>query len=53
MRNYLLEKGVSTLTVAKIEDKFVTAFKTKKTDKLSEYVKSKESTALPIITDFL
>lgn len=53
MRNDLLEKGVSTLTVAKIEDKFVTAFKTKKTDKLSEYVKSKESTALPIITDFL
>lgn len=53
MRDDLLKKGVSTLAVAKIEDKFVNAIKSKKSDKLNALVKPKESTVGPIISDFL
>lgn len=53
IRNYLLENDVSTLTIAKIEDKFVAAVSSKNFDKLKTYVEGKDSKLNSIITDFL
>lgn len=53
IRNYLLENEVSTLTIAKIEDKFVAAVNNKSFDKLKNYVEGKDSKLSSIITDFL
>jgi len=53
IRNYLLENDVSTLTIAKIEDKYVAAVKGKSFDKLKNYVEGKESKLCSIISDFL
>lgn len=53
IRAYLLDNGVSTLTVAKIEDKFVEAVNTKSFDRLKMYIAGKDSKLSSIITDFL
>lgn len=53
IRDYLLENDVSTLTIAKIEDKFVAAVNNKDFDKLRSYVEGKDSQLKSIITDFL
>lgn len=53
IRSYLLENDVSTLTIAKIEDKYVAAVKAKNFDKLKNYVEGKESKLCSIISDFL
>lgn len=53
IRDYLLENDVSTLTIAKIEDKFVAAVEKRNFDKLKDFVAGKESKLNSIITDFL
>lgn len=53
IRQYLLENGISTLTLVRLEDKFVDAINKKKFDKLSEYVQRNDSKLSSIITDFL
>ena len=53
IRDYLLEKEISTLTIAKIEDKFVAAVNQKNFDKLKNYVEGKDSKLNSIVTDFL
>lgn len=53
IRNYLLEKEVSTLTIARIEDKYVSAVNSKKFDKLKDFVEGNDSNLSSIITDFL
>ena len=53
IRDYLLENEVSTLTIAKIEDKFVAAVNKKDFGKLKSYVEGKDSKLNSIITDFL
>lgn len=53
IRNYLIENDVSTLTIAKIEDKFVAAVNEKSFDKLKKYVEGKESKLTSIISDFM
>ena len=53
IRNYLLENDVSTLTIAKIEDKFVAAVKKKNFSKLKTFVEGKDSKITSIVTDFL
>lgn len=55
IRDYLLENKVSTLTIAKIENKYVEAVKSKSFDKLKSYVvgKDKDSQLSSIITEFM
>ncbi|WP_461811544.1 hypothetical protein [Faecalimonas sp.] len=53
IRNYLLENEVSTLTIAKIEDKFVEAVNSKNFDKLKIFVQGNDSKLNSIITDFM
>ncbi len=53
IRDYLIENDVSTLTIAKIEDKFVAAVNSRDFDKLRSYVEGKDSKLTSIITDFL
>ena len=53
IRNYLLENEVSTLTIAKIEDKFVEAVNSKNFDKLKTFVQGNDSKLNSIITDFM
>ncbi len=53
IRDYLLENGVSTLTIAKIEDKYVAAVNSKNFDKLKTFVEGKDSKLTSIVTDFL
>ena len=53
IRDYLLENDVSTLTIARIEDKFVAAVNRKNFDKLKNFVEGKDSKLNSIVTDFL
>lgn len=53
IRDYLLENDVSTLTIAKIEDKYVAAVTDKDFNKLKNYVEGKDSKLSSIVTDFL
>lgn len=53
IQEYLLEKGVSTLTVAKIEDKFVRSVQKKNFDILQRYIQGKNSNEGVIISEFL
>ena len=53
IRTYLLENDVSTLTIAKIEDKYVSAVNNKDFDKLKIFVEGKDSKLSSIISDFL
>lgn len=53
IRDYLIENNVSTLTIAKIEDKFVSAVNDKNFDKLKTFVEGKDSKLSSIISDFL
>ena len=53
IRNYLLEIGVSTLMIAQIEDKYVTAVNNRDFDKLQKFVEGDNSQIKSIITDFL
>ena len=50
---YLIENDVSTLTIAKIEDKFVAAVNGKSFDKLKSYVEGNDSKLASIISDFM
>ena len=52
IRDYLLEKDISTLTIVKIEDKFVEAVKKSNFDKLRAYACGKDSQLASIISDF-
>lgn len=52
IRNYLLENDVSTLTIAKIEDKYVSAVKDGNFEKLKKFVQGKDSKLSSIVTDF-
>ncbi len=52
IRNYLIEHDVSSLTIAKIEDKFVAAVNKKSFDELKRYVEGKDSNLASIISDF-
>lgn len=53
IRNCLLENEISTLTIAKIENKYVASVKTKNFDKLKNYVEGEESKLSSIVSDFL
>ena len=53
IRDHLVENDVSTLTIAKIEDKFVAAVNSKSFDKLKSYVEGKDSKLASIISDFM
>ena len=53
MRTYLLENDVSTLTIAKIEDKYVSAVNSKNFDRFKVFVEGKDSKLSSIISDFL
>lgn len=53
IRAYLLDNNVSTLTIAKIEDKFVSAVNAKNFGKLQKFVEGNESKLSSIISDFL
>lgn len=53
IRDYLIENNVSTLTIAKIEDKYVSAVSSKNFDKLKSYVEGKDSKLSSIISDFM
>lgn len=53
IRKYLLENDVSTLMIARIEDKYVAAVNSKNFDKLKSFVDGNDSKLSSIITDFL
>lgn len=53
IRRYLLENDVSTLMIARIEDKYVAAVNNKNFDKLKSFVDGNDSKLSSIITDFL
>lgn len=53
IRKYLLENDVSTLMIARIEDKYVAAVNNKSFDKLKSFVDGNDSKLSSIITDFL
>lgn len=53
IRKYLLENDVSTLMIARIEDKYVAAVNSKKFDKLESFIDGNESKLSSIISDFL
>ena len=53
IRKYLLENDVSTLMIARIEDKYVAAVNNKNFDKLKSFVDGNDSKLSSIITDFL
>ena len=52
IRNYLQDNGVSTLTIARIEDKFVDAVYRKDFSKLKSFVQGEDSKLNSIISDF-
>lgn len=52
IRDYLQESGVSTLTIARIEDKFVGAVNRKDFTKLKSFVQGEDSKLNNIITEF-
>ena len=52
IRRYLLDNNISTLTIARIEDKYVSAINKKDFDPLIGYVSGKESKISSIITEF-
>ena len=52
IRAYLLENEVSTLTIARIEDKYVDAVNKRDFTKLKSYVEGKDSKLNSIITEF-
>lgn len=52
IREYLLDNDISTLSVAKMEDKFVSAVKKKNFNSLQNYIKSDESKFQSIFTEF-
>lgn len=52
IRDYLQESGVSTLTIARIEDKFVSAVNRKDFGKLKSFVQGEDSKLNNIITEF-
>ena len=51
--NYLVESDISTLTIAKIEDKFVSAVQKKNFDGLKKYVEGENPKLSSFISDFL
>lgn len=53
IRNCLLEQNVSTLTVAKIEDKFVSSVKNNNFNSLEKYINSEGNVVRTIINDFV
>ena len=53
IRDYLLEIDVSTITIAKIEDKYVKAVNNQSLDKLKRFAEGHDAKITPIITDFL
>lgn len=53
IRCYLLENGISTLTIVKLEDKYVDAINRKRFDKLNEYIQGEDSKLSSIVTDFM
>lgn len=53
IRAYLIENDVSTLTIARIEDKYVTAVNCKNFDKLKSFVEGKDSKLASIISDLM
>lgn len=53
LRDYLMEHSISTLTIAKIEDKYVSAVKSRNFDKFKDYLSGKDSTMRSIATDFM
>lgn len=53
IRKYLLEHDVSTLMIARIEDKYVAAVKKRNFDKLQDFIDGNDSKLSSIITDFL
>ncbi|MBR6530023.1 MAG: hypothetical protein IKT43_01225 [Clostridia bacterium] len=52
IRSYLLNNGVSTITIARIEDKFVQSINKKNFNALQNFVEEKDSKLRTIITDF-
>lgn len=52
IRIYLLNNGISTITIAKIEDKYVESINNKKLDTLVSFVEGEDSKLRTIITDF-
>lgn len=53
IRTYLLENNVSTITVAQIEDKYVSSIEKKNFDLLTQFVDGNESKFSSIFTDFV
>lgn len=53
IRSYMMENEVSTVTIARIEDKYVEAVNSKNFEKLRGFVEGKDSKLNSIITDFL
>ncbi len=53
IRVYLLEHGLATITVAKIEDRFVSSVEKKDFSILKEYVSSEDTHIQTIISDFV
>ena len=52
IRDYLLNNNISTLTIAKIEDKYVKSVKDRNFESLNGYVAGKDSKLCSIISDF-
>lgn len=52
IRNYLFDKGISTIMIAKIEDKYVKAINSKNFTPLKALIQDKESNLGTVITDF-
>ncbi len=52
IRNHLLDNDISTLTIAKIEDKYVQSVDEKNFNSLNNYVAGKDSKISTIVTDF-
>lgn len=53
IRSYLLDNDVSTLTIAKIEDKFVEAINKKNFDNFKKFIQGEDSKLSSIATDFM
>jgi DNA-binding NarL/FixJ family response regulator len=53
IRDYLLEINVSTIMIARIEDKYVKAVKDRHFEKLKQFVEGNDSQIRSIISDFL
>lgn len=52
IRDHLLDKGVSTIMIARIEDKYVESINKKDFDPLRSFVQDKDSKLRTVITDF-